>query len=257
MGEAQAIREALVQAGVTAMEHFRHVTPRWKESRSYVTEADLAVQASLVAWLRARYPRDGIIAEEDGCRVKPQGSGRVWTLDPIDGTASFVAGLPLWGLGLGMMVGAQARAGYFYIPMTGDFYACVPGVGVRRNGQKAGLKDPAPLHRESVLLSISRTHQAVHVHDAYPGKIRSLGSTIGHMCFVATGSADAALLGRVWIWDLLPGWALLKAAGGVLKYLHGPRVDLSALRDGSRAKGLMLCGHPEAVRRYEKLLRAA
>ncbi len=254
MCEEVGIRTTLVRAGEIAMGHFRRVAPRWKESQSYVTEADLAVQSFLVAWLKAHYPGDGIIAEEEQCRVAPQGSSRYWTVDPIDGTASFVAGLPVWGIGLGLVEAGVPLAGYYYIPMTGDYYCYALGGRVLRNGELAPIKAPAPLHRESLLLSTSGLHRQAALSSAYRGKVRSLGSTIGHMCFVATGSADAALLGRVWLWDLLPGWALLQAAGGILKFLHGPMVDLTDLYDGTQARRLMLCGHPDSVRRYEEVL---
>ncbi len=254
MGEQGQIREALAQAGEIAMRYFRRVKPRWKASHSYVTEADLAVQSFLICWLQRCYPGDGIIAEEECCRIAPQGTRRLWTVDPIDGTASFVAGLPMWGVGLGLTVDGVPTAGYFYVPPTGDYFARGPGGPVLRNGDPALMKAPAPLHQESLLLSVSKLHRQVTLSPDYPGKVRSLGSTIGHMCFVATGSAEAAVLGRVWLWDLLPGLVLLSAAGATLKYLHGPEVDISELLTGARACRLMICGHPDVVSRYEALL---
>ena len=254
MSDEAEIRAVLASAGRIAMEHFRKVTPRWKKSRSLVTEADLAVQSFLVEWLQSCHPDDGVIAEEAQYHVPSRRSGRYWTVDPIDGTASFVAGLPVWGIGLGLADAGGPLAGYFYVPMTGDYYCRAPGGPVLRNGERVRMKKPGPLHRESLLLAVSKLHRQAAVSTTYRGKVRSLGSTIGHMCFVAAGSADAALLGRVWIWDLLPGWALLKSTGGILKYLHGPQVRLDDLYDGSRARQLMLCGHPDAVRRYEEVL---
>ena len=255
MADQRAIKQVLEQAGALALKHFRRVTPKWKaESHSYVTVADLEVQAYLVDWLRQNFPEDGIVAEEEDCRVAPHQSKRYWSIDPIDGTASFVAGLPFWGIGLGLMDAGQPVAGYFYVPTTGDYFCSSRAGDVLRNAQPAALIPPRPLQRESVLLSVSRLHRRVMLQGSYPGKVRSLGSTIGHICYVATGSADAALLGRVWLWDLLPGYALLKAAGGVLKYLHGTAVDLQDLVDGSKAPELMICGHAGTIARYEEVL---
>ncbi len=253
-----AIREILDGAGRLALTYFRNVRPVWKASRSYVTEADIAIQSYISDRLMACFPEDGIIAEEKDLRVAPKSGARYWVVDPIDGTASFVAGLPVWGTGLALIEDLEPVAGYFLLPTTGDFFYAESGSAVFRCGEPAQMKDPQSLHRESVLLTISRLHQQVRLQDAYSGKVRSMGSTIAHMCYVATGSADAALLGRVHVWDLAPGLAMLGKNGGVLHYLlTGEQVSVADLLDGSAARSLMLCGHPDMVRRYEGVIQTS
>ena len=256
MGEADSLSDLLAEAGEIAMGYFRRVQPEWKPSRSFVTEADRRVQEFLTRRLCARFPADGIIAEEDDLRVPPKAGRRYWVIDPIDGTASFVAGLPVWGVGIALVEEGRAVEGYFHVPMTGDTWSAPPGGGVRLNGAEERIKPPVPLHSESVILAFSRLHRAHRLSQAYRGKVRSLGSTIGHMCFVAAGSADVALLDRVCIWDLAPGLAMLVRNGGVLRYLHGAEVSLTELMDGRRALQTMVCGHPDAVARVEALLAA-
>ena len=248
------IRETLLEAGSLAMRYFQNTEPRWKDGHSLVTEADLEVQKRLVKWLREEYPDDGIIAEEQNVRIATKKGSRYWTVDPIDGTSSFVGGFPVWGIGLGLLEDGKPRGGYFYLPTTEEYYSCCPDSGVRYNGRPAAMKDPDILHPGTLLLTISRQHQHLVPSSRYRGKVRSLGSTIGSMCFVATGRADAALLGRVWLWDLLPGWALLRKNGGILKYLGGPRVTIQSLLKNHRATDLILAGHPDMVRRYETML---
>ncbi len=86
-----------------------------------------------------------------------------------------------------------------------------------------------------LLLSYSHAHRNYRFTPEYTGKTHSLGSTIAYMCFAATGDADLALLGRVNLWDLTPGLALLRQNGGMLRYLHaeGP-AELEQLRPGPR-----------------------
>ena len=254
MHDVAHIQEVLTGAGRIAMRSFGSVTPQWKESQSYVTEADIAVQSFLRDWLRTHYPGDGIIAEEEDLRLTPAAGERYWIIDPIDGTASFVAGLPVWGIGLALVVDFRPVVGYFFIPMTGDFYHTTPGGGVYRNGQPTQIKAPGALHHESLMLTFSRVHREITLRSSHPGKVRSLGSTIAHMCYTATGSADVAVLGRVCIWDLAPGLALLSKNGGVLRYLHGPPVRLEDLFSGNKAPSLMICGHPDTVALYEDIL---
>jgi len=248
------IHQMLLRAGNLAMQHFCRVEPQWKDEYSPVTEADLAVQKFVVEWLQKEHPDDGIIAEEEGVSVRPRKGDRYWTVDPIDGTASFVAGFPVWGIGLGLLEAGRPKEGYFYLPTTGDYYSCVSGVGVFRNGYPASMKTPEALNSGSLLLTTSRQHQHIRPSPRYHGKIRSLGSTIGHLCSVATGGADAALLGRVWLWDILPGWTLLRENGGILKYLGGALVELGAFLKDTRASGLIIAGHPDVVDAYESVL---
>ena len=236
------------------MECFRNVKREWRTSRSYVTEADIAVQTTLRRQLQERFPDDGVIAEEMDLRVVPASGDRHWIIDPIDGTASFVAGLPVWGIGIARVEDYIPTCGFFYIPMTGDYYSATPDGGVRLNGEPATMKAPRDMHMESLMLSYSRVHRKYRLAPEYPGKMRSLGSTIAHMCFAATGGADVALLGRVHLWDLAPGLALLRQNGGVLRYLHGPPVDLRDLFAGAQARAEMICGHPDAVTRFEAML---
>ncbi len=254
MNDVTLIKEILEAAGRIAMQPFMKVNPSFKANQTYVTEADLAVQAFLKQALDTHFPEDGIIAEENNLRHEPISGDRYWIIDPIDGTASFVAGLPVWGIGLGLMDGGKPVAGFFWIPMSQDFYHTTPEGAVYRNEQPTKIKTPAPLHRESLFLSFSRLHRRYTLSPHFPGKLRGLGSTIAHMCYVATGSADAALLGRVCIWDLAAGMALLVNNGGVLRYLHGPAVRLTDLFSGEPTHAPMLCGHPEAVARFEALI---
>lgn len=255
MPQAAEIEAIMQRAGRIALEHFRTARPRWKASRSYVTEADLDVQAYLCEQLAARFPEDGTIAEEEELRVRPRSGSRYWIIDPIDGTAAFVGGLPVWGVGLALVEDAEPVAGYFLMPATGDFFHAEAGSAVYRCGEPVRTKEPDSLHRESVLLSISRLHRHLRLSSSYPGKVRNLGSTIAHICYVASGSADAALIGRVHIWDLAPGLAMLGNCGGVLHYVGAGPVSVQELLDGSPARGFMLCGHPAMVRRYGAALQ--
>jgi len=255
MYDVPAMRELLERAGALAMRHFLRVTPSWKANATYVTEADLAVQAFLKEELVARFPDDGIVAEEAQLRKEPRAGDRYWVVDPIDGTASFVAGLPAWGIALGLLAGDEPVAGFFWMPVSKDFFHTRPDGGAYRNDRRARIKALEPLHSESVLLAHSRLHHGYAIAPGFPGKVRGMGSAVAHLCYVATGSADAALMGHEYVWDLAAGAALLHRTGGVLKYLDGPPVSLGALlRSGGQAPYPMLAGHPEAVARFESLI---
>ena len=87
-----------------------------------VTEADREAEKAIRALIRAEYPGHGILGEEFGS--ENASSEHVWVIDPIDGTRSFISGIPLWGTLVGLTVEGDAVAGMMAQPFTGElFYA--------------------------------------------------------------------------------------------------------------------------------------
>lgn len=246
--------ELLTTAGARAMTYFRKVTPSWKENQTYVTDADLDVQAYLKQELERHFPDDGLIGEEQNLSKAPKSGERYWVIDPIDGTASFAWGFPTWGIAVGLLTPQKALGGFFYMPATNDWYYTLPDGQVRHNDRVAALKPPDPLCREAVLLSDARFHQSYTISPDYPGKVRSLGSTIAHLCYVATGSADAAVVDSISVWDLAAGLAMLFNNHAVFEYLDGTPVTVAELLTHRKASGTMLAGHPDAVAAYRDFL---
>ena len=211
----------LLEAGDLAMRFFRNVKPFLKDNKTYVTQADLEVQDFLKQKFMQFYPKVGIVAEENDLIKAPETGDTYFVLDPIDGTAAFVYGLPIWGIALGVITAQKAVAGYFYMPATDDFYYTGNSGAVYRNETVAQLKPFNHSHRESLLLSSSRVHRKFVIDPSYPGKVRNLGSTIAHICYAATGSADVALVSEVNIWDIAAGAAMLFRNGGTASYIDG------------------------------------
>jgi len=249
-----AIETLLTTAGQQAMTYFRKVTPSWKANYTYITDADLAVQAFLQQELERRFPDDGIIGEEEQLSKAPRNGDRYWVIDPIDGTASFVRGFPVWGIAVGLLTPTRALGGFFYLPVIGDFYYTLPDGSVWHNGQCLSLAPPETDSREAVLLAGARFHQRYMIDPGYRGKIRSLGSTIAHICYVAAGNADAAFVERVAVWDLAAGLAMVLMNQGVAEYVDGTPVSLAELLRTHKAAQEMLIGHPEAVAYYRQKL---
>lgn len=249
-----AAREELeaiaVRAGRIALRHFRHVRPERKPDRTLVTAADREVEAALVADLARLLPEAGIVGEEGAAR---EGTGAYrFAIDPIDGTAAFVAGLPTWCICVGALERAVPVAGVVHLPVLGETYAARGGTAFL-NGDvlpPLGTRDPVG---DRFIVTHARAHARHEI--AYPGKIRSLGSTAYHVVLVARGVAEAALLGHVHVWDLAAPGAVLEAVGGRYEYLSGGTVDLAELADGRRARDYVLAGRAEAIAALRPLVR--
>jgi fructose-1,6-bisphosphatase/inositol monophosphatase family enzyme len=260
MSETESVRTLVLAAGDMALRMRGQAAVHRKADRSFVTDADLAVQTYLIDELSKRYPDDGFVAEEQDVGRTQQTARRLWVLDPIDGTASYASGLPGWGVSVGLVEDGRAVAGWFYLPVTGEVFEARADVGMRAAPdpqtplQPAGLREPKPFHRESAIFVDSGFHKRFALDPSFPGKVRSVGTTVGHLAYVAAGCADAVVLGDVHLWDIASGMAMVAAAGGVTRYFEGTDVDIMAYVAGEEVVRPMISGHAETVARLAPLV---
>lgn len=236
------LEEIVRAAGEIAVRHFRQVTTTRKEDNTVVTAADREVEVFLRDALARAYPADSLLGEELGTRSGH--SGRVWAIDPIDGTAAYAAGLPVWGVSVGVLQDWKPLAGIFYVPLLDELYLS-HGYDALFNGQSMRIDDSTHIDDESFLSVTSAAHRKYRID--FIGKTRALGSTAANICYVARGTAVAALLGRPSLWDVAGVLPMLRVAGGDLRYLSGHPLDLTALADGRRCPDPVLAGAPWAL----------
>lgn len=222
----ERVRPLLLQAGEAALALFRaaRLSVQHKADGSPVTQADTLSEEILVRGLEAAFPGDAVVSEEG----LGQGAGRrLWCVDPLDGTGSFVEGLAHWGPTLGLLEDGQARYGALYLPRTRDYFFAEQGEAWWNDVRLPSLAgDAGPSHR-SILYIPSRLH--AHVRLDWPGKARNLGSIAGHLAMVASGGAAAALIPGGWQrWDVACGLAMLEAVGGVAQVFDGAPLSLAA-----------------------------
>ncbi len=239
----QTLLPTVIEAGELARSFFRNVAAERKTDQTLVTAADRAVEAFLTPRLSALLPGARILGEEFGATGATDAEYTL-TLDPIDGTAAFVSGLPTWCIALGLLRRGVPVGGVTYLPMTGETYLADEDVA-QWNGRS--LARPAGAAGEGDLFML--THSEYHRGEArrFPGKIRSLGSTAYHMALVARGAAVAAILGRPRLWDVAAGAAMLRAIGGELRYRSGAAADLRALLGGERAPDQLVAAAPGMI----------
>ena len=242
MPSMSALVPIVTAAGEIARTYFQNVVAERKADRTLVTAADRAVEEFLVARIPAAAPGVRILGEEFGATSSGDG-GCTLTIDPIDGTSAFVAGLPTWCVTVGLVWDGRAVGGITHLPMTGETYVAESGEAhwngrvIPAGRRPAGEGDP-------FILTHSDFHRSSRSAIRFRGKVRALGSTAYHMALVARGAALAALLGRARIWDLAAGAALLAAVGGEICYLSGAPVDLRALLGGERAPDYVVAAAP-------------
>jgi len=205
-----------------------------KPDESPVTDADLAADRIIRTRIGETYPKDAILTEEGVDDKERLSAERVWIVDPIDGTRSFVHGVPLFGVLIALEIDATIEVGVCHLPAVGETLAAARGRGCTWNGRPARVSRTATLDGATVVFSDSRSMRRrlgsrwadldERVHD-----IRGWGDCYGH-CLVATGRADVMLDAVMNPWDCAALLPILEESGGRFTDWRG-----QALIDGGDA----------------------
>lgn len=219
-----AVAEAARVAGRIALGHFKNnISVEIKPDGSPVTAADREAERAVRDWLGARFPQDGILGEEFG---ESAGTGRVWYVDPIDGTKSFVRGAPLWGSMVAVAEGSQVLAGAIFCPAVDELVAAARGQGCFLNGSRCHVSSCATLAESTILatseLFLANPERAPRwsALGARVAVARTWGDCYGYVQ-VATGRAELMVDDRLSPWDTASLIPIIQEAGGVFSDWRG------------------------------------
>lgn len=198
----------------------------WKENFSPVSFADREAEALLRRCLLDRFPDDAFLGEESG--AKDGSTGYRWIVDPIDGTRSFVRGIPLWGTLVGLEYRGEVIAGVGVMPALGHTYRALRGDGAYRGDRRLQVSSVDRLEhallfcstlsgffkarREADFLELARRTQ----------RQRAFGNFYG-FALVAEGAGEVMIEHGVHPWDIAALMPILEEAGGRLTDWEGNR----------------------------------
>ena len=208
------------KAGDLALSYFdAGVEIEIKADLSPVTIADRNAERLIRDQVTAAFPTDGFLGEEFG--DQPGESGFRWIIDPIDGTKSFVRGVPLWGTLVGLEYRGELIAGACYIPALNQMYRALRGDGAFRGERRIRVSDVPDL-AHSMLCYSSITWFSKHGRERAfldfvnrTDRQRGYGDFYGFM-LVAQGSAEVMIDHGVHAWDVAAVIPILEEAGGRL-----------------------------------------
>lgn len=222
------LKEAVLAAGKTALSHYKREQKSWiKPDGSPVSEADLAVDATLTSALSGARPGYGMISEENAERMDV--AARTFIVDPIDGTRAFLRGHAVWSVVAAIIEDGRPVAAAVLEPVNGSLYLATRGGGATRNGVPlqvsghvgmagASVALPGPLFRDGGFDAAGVKRAAM---------IPSLALRLVRV-------AEAKLDGVITKpgphhWDLAAADLIVQEAGGTLTGLTGkvPRYDSS------------------------------
>jgi histidinol-phosphatase len=214
----EAAVQAARQAGQLALRYFdRDLTVEWKPDQSPVTVADREAESLLRTALLGAFPDDGFLGEEHGER--PGTSGFRWVIDPIDGTRSFVRGIPIWATLVGLEYRGEQIAGVVEVPALGHNYRALRGDGAFRGDRRLHVSDVATLGDAHLFYSslswFVRAGKEAEFLDlaARTQRQRGFGNFYGFV-LVAQGSGELMVEHGVHVWDVAAIKPLVEEAGG-------------------------------------------
>ena len=212
------------EAGAITLRYFcqSNYDVELKQDRSPVTVADRQAEEHLRERIAAAFPDDAILGEE--FPERPGKSGYRWILDPIDGTKSFISGVPLYGALIGVEFESKSVVGVIYVPALDEMASAAVGQGAWHVRGSAPLR-PARVSAKTqlaeglFLTSELKTYDRVGRRRAYERLdaasrlARTWGDCYGYM-LVATGRAEAMVDPVMNVWDCAALQPILEEAGG-------------------------------------------
>ena len=210
---------AALEAGEIAMGYARDGAQAWDkpEDAGPVTEADLAVNRLLQDRLCTARPDYGWLSEETEDNPARLHCDRVFIIDPIDGTRSFVEGSHTWAHSLAVAEHGIVTAAVVYLPLRKLLYCAASGQGATLNGAPLKVADRAEV-RGAAVLATRPVLEAKHWKGPVPEFVRSHRPSLAYrLSIVAQGRFDAMLTLRpAWEWDIAAGDLILREAGAVI-----------------------------------------
>jgi myo-inositol-1(or 4)-monophosphatase len=196
-----------------------HVEYKGKESTDPVTEADFKVEEYLRGEISREFPDHGVVGEES-TDAGTDNADFMWAVDPLDGTANFAAGMPLYAVSIGLLYKGIPVVGSLFLPSTfagnGVYHARVGG-GAFVDGEPLRVV-PGPLPQPSGLAGFPASYGRAFSFKREKGKglgeMRIMGSIAGEMVLVASGKFQYSLFIGSHIWDVAAGVVLVREAGG-------------------------------------------
>ena len=209
--------DAVRKAGQSTLEHFQSGVPvEYKDDSSPVTVADKNAETILRAEINAKYPGETILGEEQGLT----GTGYTrWIIDPIDGTKSFICGVPLFATLLSYEVDGEPILGVSYFPALDEMVYAELGSGCFMNDREVTVTNRATT--KGGFLACGGPNSMVK-YGRWAGfeelstnavATRTWSDAYGH-CLVATGRVDAMIDPVVSRWDLSAIKIIVEEAGG-------------------------------------------
>ena len=216
--------KAAKKGGAIASNYFETGIDREvKDDRSFVTKADKESESAIISHIKNSFPDHSILSEESG--EETQNSRYQWIIDPIDGTANFVNGIPLFAVSVALLEDGVPIAAVIYQPVGDSLYTAEKGGGTFWNGNKVhvsdGDKEHAVVTFDPGKKEKERLNRLFSSAEKFVKSKRYLGCAALSLAFVARGGTEGVFFLGLNKWDYAAGVLLVEEAGGKITDCEG------------------------------------
>ena len=205
----------------------QHFQVNYKGVIDPVTEADRRSEQLILGYIHQHFPADTIVAEEHGEIIG--NTGRIWYIDPLDGTVNYMHGIPIYSVSIAYTVEGEPQLGVVYDPSRDDCFCAEASKGAWLNDQPIHPAYTADLDQALLVTGFPydirtnpQTNLDHYAHFALHSQgVRRLGSAALDLCYVACGRFDGYWELRLKPWDVAAGALIAREAGAVVTNLSG------------------------------------
>jgi myo-inositol-1(or 4)-monophosphatase len=200
-----------------------------KARNDWVSKADRESEQAIVSILHSAFPDDAILGEEGGMSRQNGNSGRMWVVDPLDGTSNYLQHFPVWSISIGLRRGNETIAGLIYEPLRDLFFTAELGSGAFRNGKHIRVSNQEgvpgsflatgfPFRAQEYITTYCAIFQDVI---RISKGVRRAGSAALDLAYTAAGIFDGFFELHLAPWDVAAGSLLVTEAGGTVSDFSG------------------------------------
>ncbi|MCG8921289.1 inositol monophosphatase family protein [Lentzea sp. CC55] len=238
-----------VRIGHELIKSTRPSTVTEKTDRDTFTDVDVRIEHEIRAYLAKVTPKISFIGEEEGRSEAAPDSTYVWGLDPIDGTANFVHGIPLSGVSLALMQGDRTVVGVISLPYLELQYTATLGGGAFVNGVRLEASKTADLSKSIVAIgdyalgedAAEKNQQRIALTSALAAqveRVRMFGSAAHDLAWLAEGRIDGAVVMSNKTLDLAAGVLIAREAGAIVTDSSGVQHSRTSTHTVAAAPGI-------------------
>ena len=208
-----------------------------KADGSMVSNADIAAENQIIELIEENYPEYNIIGEESG--EKNKGSDFTFIIDPLDGTHNYIAGIPYYGISIGLLDREKPIMGVVLNPTTNELFVAEKGNGAFLNGEQIHASEINSL-KESSIATVHYQKMPELFLKIIPKtkKHRVMGSLVVDHCYVALGAHDSSIYNVHSSWDVAATKVIVEEAGGKLTDFKGNDFSLE-IKNSVCSNGLL------------------
>ncbi len=236
------LEAAMREAGALALGYFHGgMQGRGKDDGTPVSDADLSVDRLLHARLTAHRKDYGWLSEETPDSARRLDCRRVWIVDPIDGTRSFLAQKPWWSISVALVEDGVPVLGAVYAPVLNSYYQALRGGGTWLNGRRVYASSCEHI-ADCRIISSPEAFRPQRWRKSWPQMRFAIRNSVAlRLAFIASGEFDVMFApGNKSEWDMAAGDILVHEAGGVLSDFDGRKFTYNAA--DTRRKNLLAAG---------------